>query len=139
MFQLNLILSYIKALLPRDDTFYYCELFEIPKNLTVKHHIYKVRKIFFFNWILWKTLYYIKYESKYEVLFAKRNLQRYHHFLVYECMGNYNGEPAIEPTNCFTNVPRSQFCMSYTQTYTHRFTFIFTCIYLDSVLIIRII
>ncbi|RNA32042.1 DBH-like monooxygenase 2 -like protein [Brachionus plicatilis] len=74
--------------LPKQDTYYYCKGFRVPKNLTQKRHIYK-----------------------YEFIFPEINYQRMHHSLLYECEPGYDGEkPKYEDGECYTNSIKGSLC-----------------------------
>lgn len=75
-------------IMPKQDTFYYCKGFRVPKTLTQKRHIYK-----------------------YEFIFPKINYKNMHHALLYECNTGYDGEtPKYEDGECYSSSIKGQYC-----------------------------
>jgi hypothetical protein len=77
-------------ILPKQDTYYYCKGFQVPKSLTQKRHIYK-----------------------YEFIFPKINYKSMHHALLYECRPGYDGEnPKYEDGECYTSSAKGENCQA---------------------------
>ena len=45
------------------------------------------------------------------------NVQNIHHMVIYECRPNYNGDPAVEPGDCNSNINKQTYCQMITHVY----------------------
>ncbi len=110
------IVKNIKVVLPPLDTYYYCNIFQVPTNLTQKRHILKVILIFIY-WIDLKLcISYILILEQWEIILPKINLKNIHHMVVYECSDNYFGLPKFNAGDCNKNTVKHQYCQTITHT-----------------------